>query len=609
MHALVYFKKSNTTDVLKKSALKEVKGKKGTVVAAYGAKRYEGVILKELQSAKFLRSLEVVDGVIHKPKDTPVLSEKIKKMRSTRASNNKAQKTSNQELNAIIQGRNSIFAEHKDSAVDPKPRSKTSKRFSTSSIAKSNDISESNTICDEENDSVGNNSGTELEESEEEDGSLEESSSKTISNTKFEFKNAVVMKAIHDLTLVAKDLESICEQDKTKRTKIILKNLPAFKQRKDSVELRENSGVYIDPLDEADALRFKARPREMIRKLFLHLVGAKYLIDMTPKGTSGKIAVPSIIKKTVFWYVNQHAEPKIDAKTFTTVLSNQCETLRSPKQKTPMKPPSSLKKTKGTTGKNEEKAHSSRLASPTLDNQGTSQANSAQVLPPVLPPFQSHDNELGEPKNLANGDEPIEAPSLPEIMKNARPIEQISRYKSYKEKNQNPSESNRRRFFWERQTNAPRPRFVTQLPNHYTWKVDHGRGVDHSPGVDHGRGADLVQEALVARIDIAAIRLVDLALQAVAAVALDLQSSGILAVLPGERDLALVPILDEARSDVDSQDILRVVIDPGGILDADQSQEGLHMIDRPDLADLQAGGARALATDYLRVELIPTTMF
>ncbi|KAJ8669544.1 hypothetical protein QAD02_000803 [Eretmocerus hayati] len=297
MHVLVYFKKSNTTDVLKRSALKEVKGKKGTVVAAYGAKRYEGVILEELQSAKFLRSLEVLDGVILKPEDTPVLSEKIKKMRSTRASDNKAQETSNQQLNAIIQGRKSIFAEHKDSTVDPKP---CSKRFSTSSIAKNNDISESNTICDKENDSVENNSGTELEESEGEDGSLEESSSKTISDKKFEFKNAVVMKAIHDLTLVAKDLESICEQDKTKRTKMISKNLPAFKQRKDSMELRENSGVYIDPLDEADALKFKARPREMIRKLFLHLVGAKYLIDMTPKKTSGKVAVSSIIKKTVF---------------------------------------------------------------------------------------------------------------------------------------------------------------------------------------------------------------------------------------------------------------------------------------------------------------------
>ena len=76
--------------------------------------------------------------------------------------------------------------------------------------------------------------------------------------------------------------------------------LPAYKKRKGAYEMRANSGLYIEKLDLADALRFTKRPSEMIRRLLTHLVGSENLKQMVPIGNKNRTGIPEEIRRVVF---------------------------------------------------------------------------------------------------------------------------------------------------------------------------------------------------------------------------------------------------------------------------------------------------------------------
>ncbi|KAJ8672160.1 hypothetical protein QAD02_003419 [Eretmocerus hayati] len=340
MYALVYFKNSDSTDVLRKSAVEESKSEKGVVYVTYGKRRYKGVILKESK---------VCGGIIMKPKRSKQLTDKSKEAKSKKTSTNKAHKEALRDLDLSLRGRKSIFPKEPEGSANlDKSPSSPSNRELLNIEAMDEDVRDCSAIGGDASVPVDQKYGDECgddEVSENEDC------------IKVEKYKAVVMRAVFDLQAVVKILQSIEEKNKSKRAAIVLKNLPALKKKQGSSELLPNSGVYIQELDRADALRFVKRPTEMIRRLFTFLVGAENLGEMSPKGNGPRIGVPEKIERAVYsefsgnkknsdqiidtfvdylprsqctGYVNGKVETEVDYDTFTKVLSSQCVTLRDP---------------------------------------------------------------------------------------------------------------------------------------------------------------------------------------------------------------------------------------------------------------------------------------
>lgn len=84
------------------------------------------------------------------------------------------------------------------------------------------------------------------------------------------------------------------------QSKSIEINIPDLSSNRGAIELKPTSGIFIDKTDLSDACRFTDQPREMVRRLMLHIIKEENLIKMTPLGNSNRTGIPEKHRKAVF---------------------------------------------------------------------------------------------------------------------------------------------------------------------------------------------------------------------------------------------------------------------------------------------------------------------
>ncbi|KAJ8674735.1 hypothetical protein QAD02_010521 [Eretmocerus hayati] len=319
MHALVLWTETQQISVVPDGHLRG--GNDGE--AKWGGKFYPVQVLMKSANEAWLDSLHVsLDGTILPPEDhCSKLLEKRKMQQNSEKPSKKTSQESKNKYKASILGSSSIF-EAKDVQLSPKPVNIRSTISGEGlSLTCNNGVSPS--LTSEACSSKGNSRVVQTVDA---DGSKQVVS-------QFPGISPEDMATIHSFlaTIISQTLEEKKEEatgkkkgDQKKCTKSIKNEL---------VPLFEGSNVLLPKLKIETLLdSCQKKPRDLVRKLMIAILGKETLKKSSPPGKGGWTPIPTNILEDVESFVRQNTKKKyrITHDQYTRCLTAQCASLRVP---------------------------------------------------------------------------------------------------------------------------------------------------------------------------------------------------------------------------------------------------------------------------------------